>query len=606
MLPSLVLACSLQLPVHAAPRSLDLPVTQAGTPLSELRVAPVPPRLVGDEVRAFGADWKARMGAGGLRFTPALGPDAPVSRPLRLVLESVERGGEALPAQPWSEPAVEGQRVGLARGAGILENFDVRAEGIELSIDVAQELGGQGDLVARYRWSSTLEPAQDFGLQPQLEFRCPQGGVRIGHVTGIDADGERVRGSIRLGRDSLDLILPADFVDAAAWPITIDPLIESISTLPLPELDTFLPDVSLARDQELALVVHSKVFSGVDLDVYGYLVPDGGFSEATLIGIETGDVALATTPKVTHVGPLNRWLVAWSEVETFFGPAEVRCCWVQAPDGQVSPSVAIEPSSNSQVEPALSGRGGASGTYATVVWRELGAGIKARGVSLGLDQPLPLNGQVVTSSPTAEMPAVSRCEGEYGQLLVGWADRIAAHDDRRDLWVRRFSQNLTQSSPGLRLTNSSSEDDRWPSIDGDGRQWMVASETEVEGGGPRITRRQRVRFEGGALDGSETAVELSGPRRPNIVYTGHSYAMVAYVPDLFSFAVGVYAWGSTGTGASQSGVLPTFDPQDLLDPPSLCSRTTRTSPRRRPDRPAPRSAARVPCTSETCSVRRHS
>ena len=179
------------------------------------------------------------------------------------------------------------------------------------------------------------------------------------------------------------------------------------------------------------------------------------------------------------------------------------------------------------------------------------------------------------------MPTISRSDGTYGQFLIGWAQSVPEHGGDRDLWVRRFSPSLVSSTPAARLTNTPEEDDIWPDIDGDGRQWLVVSEVDPDlFGANTFIRRQRVFSGGSLLDTAESSLEFSEPNvdysRPQVAYTGISYCVAAFREQAGELDVHVRAWGGTAKGAFQSEEF-FYPPLGVYDAISIASRHQATS-----------------------------
>jgi len=170
-----------------------------------------------------GADFAARFDAAGLEFEGAGGAT------LQLGAVELRRGADRLALAPRA-PSADGARATFERAPGVLEHFEATSAGIEHSLVVEGPFGVSGDLVVRVELG---------GANAELGERLADGShhfgdVTYGHLFGIDADGDRVDGDVRLVDGGFELVLPADFVDAADWPITLDPLIGSGSSMSQP------------------------------------------------------------------------------------------------------------------------------------------------------------------------------------------------------------------------------------------------------------------------------------------------------------------------------------------------------------------------------------
>ncbi|MBK8975611.1 MAG: hypothetical protein IPM29_06770 [Planctomycetes bacterium] len=179
---------------------------------------------------ARGHDYAGRFRSGVVEFAAA-GAEVGESATLEIGLGRIRRGdGTPLRDVPGGVEAVaDGQFAVFDRGEGVRERFAVRADGLEWSVVFERRPKGSGDLVveASLRTDLQPEPAADGALH----FRDPDGGgVSIGTVTGVDAEGSSVEGRLRLDGRTLRLELPGSFVDAACYPLTLDPLVGSIVT----------------------------------------------------------------------------------------------------------------------------------------------------------------------------------------------------------------------------------------------------------------------------------------------------------------------------------------------------------------------------------------
>src|SRR5262245_36488114 len=173
-------------PAPAAPSARSFGLSDPGAPDG---------RLLGG-----GPDFHAEFAPGTFLFLPALGREAPETRPVSFTLEEI-RVGERLvhAASADARPARDGNRAVYARGPSIEERYEVRADGVHQTFVFAspEELSGGGDLVVRGRLDTALErvAAEEAEIESAgLRFEVPGfGGVRWGTVTGVDAAGRSAR-----------------------------------------------------------------------------------------------------------------------------------------------------------------------------------------------------------------------------------------------------------------------------------------------------------------------------------------------------------------------------------------------------------------------------
>ncbi|MEM7201709.1 MAG: hypothetical protein AAF628_15680, partial [Planctomycetota bacterium] len=136
-------------------------------------------------------------------------------------------GAASLGADALASPAIAGPDRVVYRRSDVREEYQVRDDGIEQSFVFDALPPGHGDLVVALRVSTDLVPDVAGTPVDELVLRPGDGpgGVRIGAVTGIDAHGARAAGRMLYANGVLELSLPAAFVDRAALPLVLDPLI---------------------------------------------------------------------------------------------------------------------------------------------------------------------------------------------------------------------------------------------------------------------------------------------------------------------------------------------------------------------------------------------
>jgi hypothetical protein len=267
-----------------------------------------------DAVYAGGPSYSARFDAQGAVFTPLLGKGIHVDARLHFTFLDCTRGEQALAGPGSVTPSAIAQEVHYARG-GLVERYEARACGIEQSFVFAQKPAGSGDLVVRGRLTTALPLAAT--TDEGLRFELPGlGGVTFGAVTGVDAHGQRVRGELHLCGDVLELSLPAAFVDNAAYPLVLDPLVGT--AFPIgndPAHDDVHPAIAYDATSSRYLVVWAvqipvTLSVPAHTEIRGQMVVAGG-------GVQGSQLLLATTghedaePAVVNINSTNRFLVAW-------------------------------------------------------------------------------------------------------------------------------------------------------------------------------------------------------------------------------------------------------------------------------------------------------
>ena len=366
-----------------------------------------------------GPDYKLVLGDGGVEFVPALGARAPQAARLRLRLESIRRGGRELPVRRRVKPRVGPRIAVFDRGAGIEERFTTRPDGVELSYRFERPLPGAGDLVVRLRADSGLPRGVD-GDELTLADPC-HGGVRIGGVTGIDGADRRTAGQSRWVGDALELSLPAEFVDRASWPLVLDPLIGADFRVTFPAEANSEPDVSYDVTHDVYLVVWERDYSATDIAVHAQRLGGDGNPVGGPIIVHDPSTGLAGKPTVANVNLTDRFLVAWEEGPSLFGPWTVRGSCVDAATGAVSSDVSIS-SGGINTDPDAGGESTLVDDEVIVVWRKFpGQGKWIYGAAVACPAsgpPVPAGEQALLGNDLDE-PAITKHGGVAGRYLIG-------------------------------------------------------------------------------------------------------------------------------------------------------------------------------------------
>jgi hypothetical protein len=294
----------------------------------------------GDGLLALGWDYRARITAQGLHYTPALGTAAATTQHLALSFVDVRRG-ETTAFEPAERPAaaIAGERRAVIAHGNVTERFDVTPAGIELSLAFAQPLPGRGDLVARYRLDTTLaaQPQRDDGLWFLL---AGVGGVSIGGVTGVDAAGERVRGSLQIVGDCVELRLPGAFVDSALFPLVLDPLVGTQFLASVTPGSYSQPDAAYDVTVDCYLVVYRKALSNVAMEIRGNFVSSAGTPFGSLLAIASAP--WLASPKVADLNLRDTFVVGYLQASSLFAFSELRARTVAAGVNQLSGVLVVD------------------------------------------------------------------------------------------------------------------------------------------------------------------------------------------------------------------------------------------------------------------------
>ncbi|MEZ5962795.1 MAG: hypothetical protein R3F56_03010 [Planctomycetota bacterium] len=255
----------------------------------------------------IGDGYKVALRNDGFVFTPALGERAPRNYPIAFELVAIGRDGAAMPLA-GAAPRRAGLRVEYDRG-GVIERYDVGAGHLEQSFVFAERPAGRGDLVVRGRLSTELEVQRD---GDGLRFTLPDvGGCTMSGVVGVDAAGRRVQGGVHYADGVVELSLPAAFVESAALPFVLDPLLGGASVVSgTGGFDDRNPTAAYDPGVDRFCVVWERVFSATDHDVVAQALTRTGVPINAALLIDA-TAANTTSPQIATCGSGGAFVVAF-------------------------------------------------------------------------------------------------------------------------------------------------------------------------------------------------------------------------------------------------------------------------------------------------------
>ncbi len=374
-----------------------------------------------------GADYKVAFDQHGAVFVPALGRGASRSYPFRLALQSIQRGGRDAGVAAFgaaTAPRREGNTAVYDLAPGVSERWEVQGHGVELSLRFERSLAHAGDLVVRFAVDTELV-AQAAGEQPRgLRFSAEGvGGVRVGAVTAVAADGRTAPGALRLEGTYLELVLPGAFVDTASYPLVLDPLIGTELLVAGGGLDDINPDVAYDLTNSVYLACWQREFSVSDVDVVAQRVGANGSPVGSMLFVRSPSTGLATSPTVANVNLTDRFLVAWQEGPSFLGPWDVRGACVDAASGTVSAAATLAGNATlDEIDPDAGGETTTLDDEALLVWDEQGTIYGAQVTCpAGTGPPIPFGaGQLSQGGVDKHRAAISKNGGASGRHLVAY------------------------------------------------------------------------------------------------------------------------------------------------------------------------------------------
>ncbi|MFN3240675.1 MAG: hypothetical protein ACE37K_04095 [Planctomycetota bacterium] len=171
---------------------------------------------------AGGPSWKASF-HDGLAFYPYRGSERERVQ-LHWRTASITAGGEALPLDACGSSQTDDCY--QTHYPGVTELYELSEHGVEQKFVFDRRPARPGAIVVTGRLSGDFEVDSRTARHEELLF-CVDGEptVRYGKAFAIGADGRRVAVPASVDGDLLRLHVPAEFVAAARFPLTIDPLI---------------------------------------------------------------------------------------------------------------------------------------------------------------------------------------------------------------------------------------------------------------------------------------------------------------------------------------------------------------------------------------------
>ena len=258
------------------------------------------------------------------------------------------------------------------RGAGLVEHWAARERGLQLWVELF-ELPRRGELALRYELGGALGAAELDGSR--AVFRVPGlGGAVLGGVLGIDARGRTARGDLRAVPGGIELVLPAAFVEEAALPLIVDPLLTPLHELELPN-DDLAPAIAHEPGSGHYLVAWELVFSAADTDVYCWRRGADGEPVGFLSGVAASS-ADEREPAVGANPNTGEFVIAYARQGTG-GDYDVYAREMNAASGFLGAAAQVLGGAADQREPVLSDEApGLPGDHDVLIgWRVAGDGL---------------------------------------------------------------------------------------------------------------------------------------------------------------------------------------------------------------------------------------
>ena len=262
---------------------------------------------------ASGDDYKVSF-HDGFVFHPILGMAYPENLPWRWTTRSITVGGK--PVVDLSSPEHEHTDWRYEyRFRGVTEAYDLRPDGVEQTFVIAERPWQAGDLVVEGRIDTALVARPTQAAHQEIVFADAAGKplVRYGKAFAFDAQGVTVAITTEFDGDSIRLVVPGDWLAAARFPVTVDPL-TSIVEIAFSSGNAAPERAAIHREDESSvlgtMVVYTRAASASDSDVFAKLC-SADFQQAHLAFVDVGSGWSDLFPDVAFVGGADRWAIGW-------------------------------------------------------------------------------------------------------------------------------------------------------------------------------------------------------------------------------------------------------------------------------------------------------
>jgi len=350
--------------------------------------------------------------------------------------------------------------------SGVAEHFRNNKDGVEQSWSFEQKPGGTGDLEVRL----PVKSGRFLGETANgLHFAAGSSGlgVRYGHGTWVDAEGQRTPVPARFEANSIVLSVPAQVVDASTYPAVLDPIVSPEIGMDDPvngPADNNQYEPAIAHNGTNFLVVWYDARSD-RYDIYGARVSNSGTVLDTT-GIRIANAFYSQySPAVAHDG--TNFLVVWHDSRSgnydIYG-ARVSGTGMLLDAGGIPISTAI----NQQFNPAVTH----DGTNFLVVWQDhrsgtnqdiYGARVSNTGTVMDISG-IPIS----TAANDQGIPAVA---SNGVNSLVVWQDTRGGSNS--DIYGARVSNTGTVlNTSGILISNAVNAQEL-PAVAYNGADFMV-------------------------------------------------------------------------------------------------------------------------------------
>ncbi len=438
----------------------------ASTDPSAPAAPPLPaPGLMHDEVDGalwtVGGTYKASFDRTGATFIPFFA-NAPRNYPLHFTVRSASAAGEPLAiaaALPVRSDAV----VTFDHGA-LRAEYDLEPAAIEQKF-VFDRLPARGELRVVVDVATDLVPSANGA---GFLFSNELGRVTFGGAIAIDAAGDRTTVVTMLEQGVMTFVVPAAFVAHARLPLVIDPLVgstQAVYSSTYPQLAQ-RADIAYEPSWGEYCVVHERVWSGTDIDVFAHRY-SYDLSSSTMHIVDSTSQSWER-PGVAANNAADRFLVVAQYSAAHASPFSVTGRLIDAGTGVLSAQFTIESAAvaghaaGDKLVPVVGGdMDYQAPTYFTVVWERAWSATDhdVHMKQVNVDGSLRTNAPVLLDNSASydSVPSISKTDGTppyAGQCWgIVWQRRFSPTDE--DIYGAMVRWDGTITQPTFAVNGSS-------------------------------------------------------------------------------------------------------------------------------------------------------
>jgi hypothetical protein len=375
-----------------------------------------------------GNSYKTAFDANGWRFIGRPAPAAPSLQPIGFRLASASIGGEpvtlAAPVRTRTD-----RRIAYDHGS-LVETIDVAGRGVE-QVFTFHRLPRRGEIVVRMAVETALAGAT---TADGIVFTGPFDQVLYTPAIAIDAKGERIAAPTSYADGAVTIRVPAHFVEHAALPLRIDPLVSTVQVFNYAN-DVAEPDAAWDEDTLMWTVAFSRYFGGTDWDVFVQRVNPSNVLVGTASVVDNSGTPWQR-PRIANLDAHDRCMVV-SQVKSGTNPWTIQGRIFDNAAVAATAQFVVATSTKDEINPDIGGDPAGAPTYFTVVWEHVHSAtdhdIHARQVQSDgtLRGATPIYLQTDTDNQTR--PSISKGNGggsaQTQRHVIAWQETWTSSDE---------------------------------------------------------------------------------------------------------------------------------------------------------------------------------